>query len=422
MKIPSLSIIASTAVLAISMSTQAIEISIACGSVGTEQQLCREHAQSWAQNTGHQVKIISMPKSSTNRLALYQQWLATRSTDIDVIQIDVIWPGLLANHLVDLSPYVDKQLIKQHFPATIEANTVKSKLVGMPWFTNTGILYYRKDLLEKYQLPVPVTWKELARTAKTIQDAERKAGNSRMWGFVWQGRAYEGLTCDALEWIASYGGGTIINEKGKITINNPQAIAAIDNAAKWIKTISPPGVLNYTEEEARGVFQTGNAVFMRNWPYAWALTQGEFSPVANKVGITALPKGGKHGQPVGTLGGWQLAIPKYSQHPKIAVDLVLYLTSQKIQKQRAIKSSYAPTIFSLYNDKEVLAANPFFSSLSQSLKNAVVRPSRITGRKYNRVSSEFWNAVHSVLAGKSNARNKLKRLSSKLRRISRRGW
>ena len=83
----------------------------------------------------------------------------------------------------------------------------------------------------------------------------------------------------------------IVDADGKITINNPQAAQALDMAKGWIGTISPEGVLNYAEEEARGVFQSGNAVFMRNWPYAWALANAADSPVKGKVGVAVLPQG-----------------------------------------------------------------------------------------------------------------------------------
>src|SRR5208282_4220423 len=109
-------------------------------------------------------------------------------------------------------------------------------------------------------------------------------------------------TCDALEWINSYGGGTIIDSSGKITINNPQAVAALKQAASWINNIAPQGVLNYGEEEARGVFQSGKAAFMRNWPYAWSLAQGADSPIKGKVGVSPLPKGGANGHNSATLG------------------------------------------------------------------------------------------------------------------------
>ena len=256
--------------------------------------------------------MISTPNSATERLALYQQMLAAGSADIDVYQIDVIWPGILASHFIDLAEHVDQETIDQHFPAIVENNTVDDALVAMPWFTDAGLLYYRKDLLEKYGKQPPTTWQELTETAKAIQDGERGAGNDKMLGFVFQAKAYEGLTCNALEWIDSFGGGTIVAEDGKITINNQQAAAALDLAATWIGTIAPEGVLNYSEEEARGVFQSGNAVFMRNWPYAWALGNAEDSPIKGKIGVAALPKGGADGKHTGALGGWQLAVSKYS--------------------------------------------------------------------------------------------------------------
>ncbi|MEE4378576.1 MAG: ABC transporter substrate-binding protein [Candidatus Competibacteraceae bacterium] len=399
---------------------QAATISIACSALGQELELCRTGADTWAKETGHTVNIVSTPNSSTERLALYQQLLAAGAADVDVFLIDVIWPGILSSQLIDLTPYADGTE-QAHFQAIIGNNTVDGRLVAMPWFIDAGLLYYRKDLLDKYGEPVPETWAQLTATAKKIQTAERAAGNDKLWGFVWQGRAYEGLTCNALEWVVSHDGGTIVDAEGKVTINNPQAIAALTQAAGWMKTISPEGVLNYAEEEARGVFQAGNAVFMRNWPYAWALARSPDSAVKGKVGVAALPKGGAAGRYAATLGGGQLAVSKYSNHPAIAADLVLYLTGAAEQKRRAIEGSFNPTRKALYQDPEILAANPFFGDLYDTFVNAVPRPSTVTGAKYNPLSSEFWNAVHSVLSGQLSASTSLARLENRLKRLSRGG-
>jgi trehalose/maltose transport system substrate-binding protein len=279
-----------------------------------------------------------------------------------------------------------------------------------------GVLYYRKDLLAKYGFAPPKTWQEMTRIAHDIQTAERARGNRRMWGFVFQGKAYEGLTCDALEWIDSFGGGTIIDDGGRITVDNPRAIAALALAGSWVGDIAPRGVLNYDEEAARGVFQTGNAVFMRNWPYAWALAQGADSPVRGKVGVMPLPRGGAGGKASGTLGGWHLAVSRYSRHPREAADLVMFLTSAAQQKKRAIEASYNPTIPALYSDPQVLAANPFFGELKDSLQNATARPSRIAGPHYNRLSSDVWRAAHDILAG-SPASRRVARLHGDLERL-----
>ncbi len=399
----------------------AATISIACGSVGIEFDLCKRGAEAWAKSTGNQVRVVSTPKESNEILALYQQLLSARSGDIDVLRIDVVWPGLLAQHLVDLGTAVKKEVVDQHFAPIVQANTVGGKLVALPWFTDAGLLYYRKDLLEKHGRKVPTTWQELTETARFVQEAERKAGNDKMWGFVFQGRAYEGLTCNALEWVDSFGGGTIVDAGGQVTIDNPKAVEALKLAASWVKSIAPPGVLNYAEEDARGAFQSGNAVFMRNWPYAWALSQAQDSPVKGKVGVAPLPKGGAGGKHSGTLGGWQLAVNRYSKNVAAAVDLAVHLTSPLEQKRAAITASLNPTIPALYRDPEVLKAAPFIGELYDTFTNAVARPSRATADRYNQVSSDFWNATHEVLSGQKTAEASLKDLAARLKKLPRGG-
>jgi trehalose/maltose transport system substrate-binding protein len=404
-----------------SEAARAATLSISCGAVGVELRLCRQGVEAWSQQTGNAVKVVSTPNSASERFALYQQILASHSSDIDILQIDVVWPGTLAPHLVDLSKYIGSDAVRQFFPTLIANNTIAGKLVAMPWFTDAGVLYYRKDLLEKYGAQPPVTWQQLTATARRIQDAERAAGNPRMHGFVFQAKGYEGLTCDALEWIDSFGGGTLVDADGAVTVDNPRAVAALELAASWIGDIAPRGVLNYDEEESRGVFQSGNAVFMRNWPYAWALGNAADSPIRGRIGVIALPAGGSHGHHSGVLGGWQLAVSRYSRHPQLAADLVRYLTRYAEQKRRAIEGSYNPTIAALYHDPEVLAATPFFGTLYPTFEHAVARPSRITGRKYARVSAEFYYTVHDVLGGKTPAAPALAALQRKLTRLSRGG-
>ena len=398
-----------------------VEIALSCGSVGNDYENCKVGAAAWEKKTGNKVKLITGPTSSNEQLALAQQQLAASSTDIDVFNVDIVWPGILGTFFIDLKPYTNGAE-KEHFEAIIANNTIDGKLVAMPWFTDAGILYYRKDLLEKYKEKVPTTWQELTATAKKVQDGERKAGNKDIWGYVFQGKAYEGLTCNALEWVTSFGGGTVIGADGAVTIDNPDAVAAIELAASWIGSISPQGVLNYEEEESRGIFQSGNAVFMRNWPYAYKTSQEEKSPIKDKVGITVLPKGaGANARSAAALGGWNLAVSKFSKHPKEAAELAIYLTSTEEQKRRAIAGGFQPTIASLYQDKEILAANPLFASLADTFKSAVPRPTTITKSKYNQASTAFWNAVHAVLTKEAKAKDSLAELKTNLEGIGKGG-
>ncbi|MDN3521779.1 ABC transporter substrate-binding protein [Halomonas ramblicola] len=394
------------------------EITIACGP-GDAADYCPVLAERWAEETGHEVDIVSTPNDATEKLSLYQQLLGSQSSDVDVIMIDIVWPGLLANHLVDLSEYLPEDATEGFFPALVDNNTVDGKLVAMPWFTDAGLLYYRKDLLEKYGHEVPETWQQLTDIATDIQAAEREAGNDDFWGFSFQGRAYEGLTTNALEWVASHGGGTIVDDAGNVTIDNARAAAALDLAASWIDDISPEGTLNHTEEETRGIFQSGNALFLRNWPYVWALANGEDSDVAGKVGMAPLPHG-PEGESVATLGGWNWAVSRYSEHPEIAADLVAYLTAPEQQKAHAIEMGMNPTIEALYEDEEVLASNPSMSDLYATLTNGVPRPATVTATDYPRVTNAFFNRVHEVLSGNQDGAAAVQQLEGELRRLSRR--
>jgi trehalose/maltose transport system substrate-binding protein len=264
-------------------------------------------------------------------------------------------------------------------------------------------------LLKKYGFDgPPKTWDQLEEMAMKIQEGEQK-DNPDFWGFVWQGNAYEGLTCDALEWVYSHGGGSIVEPDGTISINNENAVKALERAAAWIGKISPPGITGFAEEDSRRTWQAGNAAFMRNWPYAYALGMGDDSAVKGLFDVVPLP-GDKEGQSAATLGGWQLAVSKYSKHPDVAADVALTLAGVAEQKRRAIKGTLNPTIMSLYKDADVLEATPFFGSLYDVFINAVARPSTATAPKYNEVSTLFFNAVYDVLTGKKDAQTALDEL------------
>jgi trehalose/maltose transport system substrate-binding protein len=405
-----------------------VEIALSCDANDAAVPLCTQEAQAWAQKTGNTVKIIETPPPTNERLALYQQNLAAGSSTIDVYMIDVIHPGILGGFMIDLKPSFTDAELKAYFPRIVDNNTLGSKLTSIPFFTDAGLLYYRTDLLKKYGYnAAPKTWQELQLMGTKIQAGERKAGNKNFFGFVYQGNAYEGLTCDALEWIFSYGGGTIVDAKGEITINNPKAAAALNFFGKQIKAISPAGVTGYGEEDARGVWQTGNAAFMRNWPYAYSLgnnkdKDGKAPVIAGKFDVVPLPKGGAAGQNAGTLGGWQLAVSKFSKNQKEAIDLVKYLSGREVQKERAIKGSLLPTIQDLYEDPDVLKAQPFFGKLKAVFVNAVARPSTPTGTKYNQVSTAFWNGVHDVLTGTSTGEAAVAGIEKQLKEIKGPGW
>jgi len=412
-----------SAVIAVLFSSvvNAAQVNFVSGATGNDLEIFKQLAKPWEEETGNTLNIVPMPSSTTDQFAQYRLWLAAGNEDIDVYMTDVIWAPQLAGQLEDLTDAA-RDVVADHFPSIIESQTVDGKLVAMPFFTDAPALYYRKDLLEKYGVEPPKTWEALAATAKKVQDGEREAGNKDFWGFVFQGNAYEGLTCDALEWVKSSGGGQIVEADGTISINNGNAIKALETARGWISNITPEGVLSYTEEESRGLWQTGNAAFMRNWPYAYSLGNGDDSPIKDKFDVTILPSGGGDNKSAATLGGWNLAVSRYAKNKDAAFSFVKFMSSRETQKQSALLGSKLPTVIALYDDADIAAKQPIIPRWKDVFLQAVPRPSAPTKGKYNEVSSKFWSATHEVLSGESTAPDALEVLEAELQDIKGDAW
>lgn len=378
----------------------------------------RSKVEQFGKETGIQVRYITRPVDTTQTLSQWQQDWSAQTPDVDVYIIDVIWPAIAAPHASDLKKYFTDKELTEFFPRIVENNTVKGKLVAIPFFTDAGLLYYRTDLLEKYGFKKPPeTWSELQQMAQTIQDGERKAGSPDFWGFQWQGGSYEGLTCNGIEWLASFGAGTIVEADGKVSINNPQSKAALVMAKSWVGTISPKGIVTYQEEEGRNEFQEGRAAFLRNWPYVYELANSPQSSVKGHFDVTYLPKGdGPNANHAACLGGWQLMLSTYSKNKDLAAKLIKYMVSYETQKEHAIKLSRLPTRPALYEDKDVLAAQPWFSRLRPVFDNAVARPSTATGTAYNRVSTDFFQTTKQIINGEVSADQGIQSMESKIKR------
>jgi trehalose/maltose transport system substrate-binding protein len=342
--------------------------------------------QQFTQETGIRVSLLPSPESTRQKLALWQELLETGASGPDVYGIDVIWARILNDYFIDLKPYFTSEISLQ-FPEIAASYTVNDKLVAMAYRADVGLLFYRTDLLREYGYrEPPETWGDLENMAARIQASERAKGKKEFWGFVWQGAPAEALTCNALEWQVAEGGGRIIEEDQTISVNNPQTIRAWQRAARWVGSISPPGVVGYREWDSLNVWVAGDAAFMRNWPTAYVDSQAAGSPIRNKFDIGLLP-GGKSRR-VGTSGGAGLAVSRFSAHPREALELIRYLSRRDVQVKRSRVLSEPPTLPELYNLPEVLGPNPRFGLLSKAFQTGMVsRPSNVTGSKYQDVSS-----------------------------------
>jgi len=322
------------------------------------------------ENPGITLRDETLPASTDEQHQFYAINLEGKSADFDVVSLDVIWVPEFARAgwLRDLTNILPEGKRKDFFPGPMEAVTYKNTVYAIPWYIDAGVLYYRKDLLDKYKFTPPKTWQELVKAAQYITSKEKG-----MYGFIWQGKQYEGLVCNVLEYIWSNGGDVL--KDGRPVINSPEDIQALGFMRDLITKykVTPDLVTTSIEEPTRHIFGDGKAVFLRNWPYAWNIFENKNSSVKGKVGVSTLPSFPGH-ESASTLGGWQLGINKYSKHPEAAEKLIRFLTSADSQKRLALTIGYKPTRKSLYNDKDLIKEQPFTISLYDIFMKARPRP------------------------------------------------
>lgn len=370
-------------------------------------------------SSGYHIRVVRQPTDSDQRRQGLVISLESRQPDPDVFLMDVIWIGqfALSGWLEPLETYREENRfsLQPFFQRVLNlVDRYNAHLYALPVYVDGGLLYYRKDLLLKYGFSGPPrTWQALQKIAGLIQRRERKT-NPNFNGFVWQGAQYEGLTCTFLEFMASHNGG--IMSEGKIRLDTPQNQAALKFMQDIIHRykISPPNTFTeMKEEEVRRVFQRGNALFERNWPYAWKLHQGEDSPVKGKVGIAPLPRF-ENGKIASTLGGWHVGISRYSDVKQAAWELVRFITSYSAQKKLVLNLGWNPGRKAVYRDADVLARLPHLERLHQVFRHAVARPNL---PYYTQLSEVIQRTVNNCLAGKTEPAAALKQMQSEVNRI-----
>jgi len=314
------------------------------------------------------VELQRTPDDATQRHQLYVQWLNARVGTPDILMLDAIWTPefAAAGWILPLRRFAPA--IADFFPATVEANTWSGDLYALPWFADVGLLYRRTDL-------VPNEPRSLDELATEAARAIKRPGGPR-YGIVWQGARYEGLITTFMEYLGAFGG-QILDERGRVAINRPEAVRAVTFMRDQLyeSRIAPLDVLTWHEEEARFAFQNGNAVFMRNWPYAFEqLTASAESRVAGKFAVSPMP-GAAGGRSTAALGGAQLAINRYSESPDAAYRLIAYLTAPEQMIERAQAVGQYPTRPALYDDPRLAAVRAIpLQQAKRAIENATPRP------------------------------------------------
>jgi len=378
--------------------TDGIVLRVMSDTLGRAAQVDLALGREFEKQTGIKVDFYGLEMSSSERLTLYLQVLGSRSPEIDAMIVDIIWPPMVADHLVDLSA-VPGLKVDEFFPNIVEKLMVGGQLVALPYFSDVGLVYYRTDLLAAYGFDKPPeTWDELANVARVIQQGERAKGNNEFWGFVFDAKGQEGLTCDGLEWQMAETGLSMVDEDGQPLVTDPGVVATFARARSWIGDIVPPEALSYDVPMAVKQFQAGNAAFLRSWMFAWDWCQERESVIKDKVAIAPTPRG-KHSA-VAILGGWNWAIPRYSRHQEAAKKFVLFMTSAESQAMRARMMGSPPTRPAVYDREDVRKGRPHFDAIRHALMAGRHRPSAQLGHLYSELSANYYTSLSDILQGK----------------------
>ena len=341
-----------------------------------------------AANPSIRIELVQAPRITAERRDKFAADLGAGDTSVDILVLDYPWLAEFAapGWLTPLADYVEPYRLDlaASLPSAAEASTIHGQLIALPWTTDGGVLYYRKDLLIKYGYAPPAAWPDLQRIALDI-----KAKEGLSYGFVWQGAPYEGLTCNALEFVWACGG-DVLDDAGQVIFDSPQTRTALQQMADLLVTdASPSEVLTFQENQSLSAFRDGEAVFMRNWYYAWDRVNQEGSAVAGRVGMAPLP--------ASCLGGQALALSSSGLHKAEAFRFMAFLAGYDQQVQAALLAEQPPALSAVFEDASVLAADPAWRDLSAALAVTRARPRAIP---YAELSRAIYTEVNRMLVGR----------------------
>jgi multiple sugar transport system substrate-binding protein len=341
--------------------------------LGSGNPIPRLIAEFEARHPGVRVKAEALPWNTDEQRQFFAINLESGSPGFDVMMLDVIWVPEFARAgwLYDLTPKLVPGELRAFFPSAVEAATQESRVWALPWNMSVGLLYYRADLLAKHGLAPPKTWDDLVAQVERIRAAEH---GRRLDGVLWQGKQYEGLMVNVLEGLWA-DGTELLAPDGRIFPDPGRAGDVLRFMRGLIERgVSPAWTTAADEELTRRAFGLGEAVFLRNWPYALDLLEAPDSPVRGKVGITSLPRHREGVTGAGSTGGSHLAIYRGTRHPDLAVELVRALTSETAQRRMMTGAALYPTRVALYHEPDLVRGNPALPAIAALTLAARPRP------------------------------------------------
>ncbi len=314
-------------------------------------------------------QIVEAPSDSNQVEDLYTSSFLLGNSPYDVVYMDIVWTPKFAaaGWLRNLSDRLSAEEAEQYLEADLAGGMYEEQLYRLPFRSDAGMLYYRQDLLEQAGYEPPETFDELLKISQDLQQQ-----GLADWGYVWQGKQYEGLAAMFVEILQGNGAFWVNPDTLEVGLDRPEAIAAVEFLRQTIASnVSPPGVTTYAEEETRLLFQNGQTVFLRNWPYVYNLAAE--SAIAEKYSIKPMVHAVGKGSGA-TLGGWGLGISTSTKHPDAAWQVIKFLSSEDAQREFVLDTGFVPSRINLFNDPEIVAKYDYYPQLLEVVQNSALRP------------------------------------------------
>ena len=373
-----------------------------------------------AEHPNIRLEMVEGPNATNTLEDLYTSSFLLGDSPYDLVYMDIVWVPKFAaaGWLLDLSDRLTAEDESAFMAADLNGGRYQDGLYRMPFRSDVGILYYRKDLLEAAGIEPPDTFEELIVASKQLQQdssLDWGAGNEGdRWGYVWQGKQYEGLSAMFVEVLEGAGGFWVDPDTGEVGLDKPNAIAAVQFLLDTMKEgVSPPAVTTYQEVETLRSFKAGNSAFLRNWPYVWPEVQKDDSPIKNDVALKPMVHGPKRSSGA-CQGGWGFGIAKSSKHPDAAWEAVEFLTNAQSQKQFVLNYGYMPTRRAVYDEPEVQAKYPHFSQFREVAENAVLRPPI---PQYSQASDILQRYLSAAVTQQMSVERAMQRAAGETRRL-----
>ncbi|BCL36344.1 putative ABC transporter-binding protein [Nostoc sp. MS1] len=364
-----------------------------------------------AANPGIRLNLVEGPNATNLLEDLYTSSFILGESPYDLINMDVIWTPKFAaaGWLLPLDNRISQQELAAFSDKDVEGGRYQGKLYRIPMRSDVGMLYYREDLIKQAGLKPPETFADLMQISQILQKKDEVN-----WGYLWQGRQYEGLVAMFIEVLEGFGGFWVNPDNLEVGLDRPETLQAIEFLRNTVREgISPSGVTTYQEEDTRRLFQSGQVAFLRSWPYAWPLAQAENSPIRGKVAIKPMVHApGQTG--AACLGGWGLGIAKNSRHPEEAWKAIQYFTSKEAQRRFILTAGFVPSRKELFTDPEIVAKYPHYPQLLEVVSNAVLRPPIA---QYAQTSDILQRYLSAALAGRMAPERAMQAAAAETRRL-----